>query len=201
IFLLMVGVTVLFFLIERLGAQIDPPEPAAAAERADRVAQDFSGADLDRLVGLAAGLHPDLVVTTVGFPGNASQPFSVNGYLAEKGRYFGAVTIAVDPSNGAILGDSSTAEVGGFARVYPLILALHYGNWGGFAGLLLYALFSAAGLALLISAARISVERHRYDTAAPISWPRAYLRQLGLARWAYALGSLGLIFLILRHLT
>ncbi|MCB2110933.1 MAG: PepSY domain-containing protein [Defluviimonas sp.] len=198
-FLLVMGLTGGVFLLHAAGFQARSGggfEPVAARDAV--VPAGFTGAVLDRAMAELRQQVPGFRLKVAGFPGDAEGVFDLSGYDARSGSAFSEIGARIDPSGGRLLGVSSAARGNFLARIDALVYALHFGEWGGFASILLWGVFGLSSLVLLFMGARVYVARSRAPGArtGPVAASLAYLRGLSV----FGLGYLALAALIAREI-
>ncbi|MGH1350925.1 MAG: PepSY-associated TM helix domain-containing protein [Methyloligellaceae bacterium] len=128
---------------------------------------------------------PDLVVTGLQSPKNASQPFVVQGEMGEVLVPRGGNVVYVNPYSGKIMGQSLVKDWSGVKRFDAAVHPIHYGSWGkrGTADLIVKLVWFLGGCAisfLAISGLIIYMKRTS-QAAREMASERSWLRAL----WSY----------------
>jgi uncharacterized iron-regulated membrane protein len=160
-FLLLVGLTAFYYFLNDLNV-VDRALPAPkVAERTWVLPEGFSGTELDGMINKATSTFPELVTTVVVIPGTKNEALKIVGYDPAKGKIFGATEITIDPLGQRVTA-ATTLETQPFAmRLWPLVTAVHYANWGGIYSNLLWAIFGLGSLIMLTYAGRLVLTRRR----------------------------------------
>ncbi|MEZ5777486.1 MAG: PepSY-associated TM helix domain-containing protein [Paracoccaceae bacterium] len=201
-FLFLMAVTGTVYFFDVLGFNQPFPGHAPVIERAAALPEGFAGSDIDAAVTTIRQRMPGFVPTEVALPSFKDNPIQVFGYDRATGQNFNANIFLVDPVGAQIVGSLTPENVNTMGWMMPLVTAIHYGTWGGFASILLWAVFGTGSALLLIMGAKVNIARNR--AASPITATgggvRAFLNGLGWSRWVYLLFLTGIAALIIRSL-
>jgi uncharacterized iron-regulated membrane protein len=199
-FLLIASLPGMVFLLDHVGMSARYPPPGDLAERAWRLPDGFGGSDLDRLVAAAEAAVPGLVATQITLPGLPRDPFVVAGHIAGRGAMFGPAEVQFDPATTEIVARSVPGTGNVMARIMPVAIGLHYGNWGGFVSLIAWVIFGLGAVTLSITGMRVFAARLRpARTDLPVSGLRVFLDGLGPVKWAYAALAVAMAAMALIH--
>lgn len=145
-FLLVVGMTGAYFLVERLGfGAAGPPRGERPVERSQILPDGFAGADVDRAASQALEQIPELQIRAIMFPRWRGDSISVRGHATAKFVELHANAVFIDPSTKSTLGMFRGEDLSLYQRVAQTSLTLHFGEWGG---LLTRAIWFVFGLIL-----------------------------------------------------
>lgn len=148
------------FMIEFMG--LGPayyPSHMLPRDQAAPLPADFSGADLDRAVALAAAALPGLVVTDVTLPTNARMPVALRGDLTGLLVRSVANSVYLDPATLSLRGFHRAEDSGLHLRLYEALRLIHYGSFGGLPVKILWGVFGLVLSALMALGAMIHAER------------------------------------------
>lgn len=182
-FVLLIGLTGLWYLVEALGGEAPPPPRAKVA--AIESPLTAIAARLPASLAAARAAAPDLVVQGVRFPDEKSGAFVIEGQRS---------AWLVRPRANAVWTEAATAKVrvsgdardlGLHTRISEMADPLHFGTFGGYWTKLPWFLFGAALTALSLSGVVIyglRIAREARVAASGAFWHLAW-RGMGLWRW------------------
>ncbi|MCU9847899.1 PepSY domain-containing protein [Defluviimonas sp. WL0024] len=199
-FLLIVSVSGMIFLLDRIGVRPRHPPPGALAVRAERLPAGFDGHDLDRLVAAAEAVVPELVATQITLPGLPREPLAVVGHIAGRGAMFGPAEVRFDPATMGIVARDLPETGNAMARILPVAIGVHYGKWGGFVSILVWVAFGLGAVTLAVTGMRVFIARlrpARNDRSA--GGLDVFLGGLGPVKWAYAALAVTMAAMALIH--
>ena len=197
----------------RTGHRPERPEPPTLSTAeldalGPETPQPRSGAEIVAAVQTA---YPDLEITGLMPPANASQPFTVRGNLGELLVMGGANTVYVNPYTAEILGARLSESWSAMERVDAAMHPLHYGTWAkrGTADLavkLLWFLGGAVASFLALSGLIIYLKRTRRAAADVFGgtrlaaglrrlwhWVKPWGGPMGALKYVNVLGLLGIL--------
>lgn len=220
-FLLIIGGTGAWWFYEN--PLVEPGgAPAVVPERPE--APTLSTAELDALgpetprprsgaeiVAAVQTAFPDLEITGLMPPANASQPFTVRGNRGELLVMGGANAVYVNPYTAEILGARLSEDWSAMERVDAAMHPLHYGTWAkrgaaDLAAKLLWFLGGAVASFLTISGLIIYLKRTRRAAAEVFGgtklaagllrlwhWVKPWGGPMGALKYVNVLGLLGIV--------
>lgn len=158
-FISLIGVTSLWYLVERAGLDLERPTPRLAAPLAlsERIAPD--GATLDAWAALAERSLPGLRISAIYLP------FSPTGVVTVHGQHEAWLVRArtnavfIDPRSHQMVGVRSATAMGTAERWVHTADPLHFGNFGALGVKLLWAAFGGVMALLAFSGALIHAKR------------------------------------------
>ncbi|MEM9681978.1 MAG: PepSY-associated TM helix domain-containing protein [Pseudomonadota bacterium] len=208
-FLLIIGITGAWWfymnpLVEPGGApdivEDWPEPPTLSSEMLDALGPEtpvpLSGAEIATAVQTA---YPDLTITGMNPPANASKPFTVRGDRGEVLVQGGANTVYVNPYTGEIMGARLSEDWSAMQRIDAAMHPLHYGSWAKRGGAdlavkLVWFLGGAVASFLAISGLIIYLKRTRKAAADALGGSRlaAGLRRVWnwIKPWGGPMGAL-----------
>jgi len=133
-----------------------PPAPALSTAELDRLGPETpSPLPAAELVARVAARWPEMVVTAMIPPRNATEPFRVFGDRGAALTERGGDVVHLNPYTGEIMGARLVEDWKAIQRVDEAMHPLHYGSWGkqGAADLGVKAVWAAGGAALSFLAA------------------------------------------------
>ena len=191
-FLLTIALTGLYFFAKDLGVAGSLPPAPAVAERQSPLPDNFVDQQLPQALALANISHPDFVLQSIDFPTKANEPLKLKGFQGAKG-IFTAQRIYFDPGSLQVIGSEMAKDGSGLMTIAPLLVALHFGAWGGTFGKVLWVTFAALSLALMVAGMQVAVARtSNDDTRSKI---RQFWSELGHFRWLYLAAAAGIAFI------
>lgn len=133
-----------------------PPAPLLSTVQLDRLGPETpSPLPAAELVARVAARWPDMLVTAMIPPRNATEPFRVFGDRGAALTERGGDVVHLNPYTGEIMGARLVEDWTALQRVDAAMHPLHYGSWGkrGAADLTVKAVWAAGGAALSFLAA------------------------------------------------
>lgn len=175
-FTTVIALTSIWYFAERAGVAWETAEPSGASP----LRQQPTGAEVDRWVKTASAAMPGLKITGVSLPWSDGGPVVVQGEWRAWLVRERTNAAYIDPVTGELLGLRIAHEMGPGERIVHTADPLHFGNFAGLTGKLLWFLFGLMLTALAVSGAIIHGKR-----LGPVSetLPGAWRRSL---RWALA---------------
>jgi uncharacterized iron-regulated membrane protein len=195
-FTALIALTSIWYFAERAGADFETPPPAAATASAPPSADD-----IDRWVATARAAMPGLKVTGVALPWEDGEPAIVQG--AWRAWLVRERTNAayIDPATGRLLGLRIAHEMDAGKRLVHTADPLHFGNFAGLAGKLLWFVFGIILTGLAATGAIIHAKRltHGDEPSAATAWRRSLgwaliptlLLIVAVPAWFYTHGWVG----------
>lgn len=187
-FLLLVGLTGLFFFTTGLGFKGYVPRLPAATERAHARPANMGTAMIDQAEQIALAASPGFEPDTVKLPAIRRDGIRFLGQAGHS-KIFGDTVVSVDPENLRVLGIIRPDQKRGIAWLSPIVGALHFGKWGGNITRAIWVLFGLASTLLIFAGVKIYLARLVRDQARG-SWV-LFWRGLGVFRWLYLASILG----------
>lgn len=131
--------------------------------------ESFSGADLDRAVGVAGATLPGLAVTDIMLPPDARMPIALRGELTAPLVRTVANSVYLDPASLAVRGAHRAEEIPAGLRLSEALRVVHYGSFAGLGSKLVWGVFGLVlsvltALGALIYAERLVFLSERSDT-------------------------------------
>lgn len=196
-FVLVIGLTGLWYLVESLGGDAPyarPPEAAPAV-----VAAPLDVAAIDGFARTARQAYPGLTIKEMRLPGEPGQPIGFFGQadaLLVRDRTNG---VWIDPADGRVLEVVKGEQLNVHQRISEMADPLHFGNFGGMTTKIIWFVFGVLMIGLSITG--MAIYSLRLKTAlAPDE--RAQRRHgfvgrlwLGMGAWAYPSAALVLLSL------
>lgn len=131
-FLLIVGITGGYFLVERLGfGAAGPPRGERPVERSTILPDSFTGEDVNQAATRALEKIPELKVRAIKFPKWRGDSISVRGHATANFVTSDANAVFVDPSTRRVLSIFRGEDLSWYQRVAQTSYTLHFGKWGG----------------------------------------------------------------------
>jgi uncharacterized iron-regulated membrane protein len=153
-FVALISATGMWYLVERAGVAWETPPPQASASRIQPDA-----ATLDAWVATAKAAMPGLVITGVSLPWGDGEPVTVQGEWRAWLVRERTNAAYIDPVTGRLLGLRVAHELPATERWVHTADPLHFGNFAGLAGKLLWTLFGLLLTGLAVSGAVINGRR------------------------------------------
>ena len=140
------------------------------------------------IVAAVQAAYPDMTITLLRPPANASQPFTVHGDRGEVLINGGANTVYVNPFTAEIMGARLSEDWTASQRIDAAMHPLHYGSWAksgaaDLAAKLLWFLGGAVASFLAISGLIIYLKRTGRAAAALLAGSRLALRLRRVWNW------------------
>lgn len=160
-FVALMGLTSVWYLVERAGVDLDRPLPSLGQPLApgERLMPD--GAAIDRWVALAQSHMPGLRITAIYLPFDAHGVVTVQGQRRAWLVRERANAVFIDPRDDRVLGTRDAQAIGAGERWAHTADPLHFGNFGGLAVKLLWAFFGLLLCLLALSGAVVYARRLR----------------------------------------
>jgi uncharacterized iron-regulated membrane protein len=153
-FVALISLTGMWYLVERAGVNWETPPPQARALRSQPDA-----AAVDAWVATAKAAMPGLAITGVSLPWGDGQPVTVQGEWRAWLVRERTNAAYIDPITGALLGLRIAHELPATERWVHTADPLHFGNFAGVAGKILWVLFGLLLTGLAASGAVINGRR------------------------------------------
>lgn len=153
-FLLIIGGTAIWYLLERDLLAWETPPPVAAPLRAQP-----DGATVDRWVATARAAMPGLEVTAVSLPWGDGEPVIVQGQWRAWLVRERTNAAYLDPVTGKLLGLRDAGRIAATERWVHTADPLHFGNFAGLGSKLLWVAFGLAITGLAATGAVIHGKR------------------------------------------
>jgi uncharacterized iron-regulated membrane protein len=155
-FVAVMSVTAIWYLVERAGVNLET-DPPSASSRSHMVQPD--GAAIRRWVSAARAEMAGLRITSIQLPWGEGEPAIVQGQW--KARLVRERTNAVflEPATGDVLGVRIAHELGAGERWVHTADPLHFGNFAGLAGKLVWVACGVALTGLCLTGAIIHARR------------------------------------------
>lgn len=150
--------------------------------------ETFSGADLDRAVGIAETTLPGLAVTEVMLPPDARMPVALRGELTAPLVRTVANSVYLDPASLALRGAHRAEEISAGLRLSEALRVIHYGSFAGLPGKIVWGVFGLVlsvltALGAMIYAERLVFMSERSDSVRARSRPGHVWAGMGLGKW------------------
>lgn len=155
-FVVVMTVTVLWYLVERAGIGWEP-DPPAAPPGSEQVRPD--GAIITTWVAHARQQMPGLVITGIQLPYSSGQPVIVQGQWQAWLVRERTNAVFIDASSGIVLGRRIAHQMPPSERWVHTADPLHFGNFAGVAGKLVWVGFGLLLTGLSLSGAVINARR------------------------------------------
>jgi uncharacterized iron-regulated membrane protein len=183
-FVLLIGITGLWYLVESLGGD------APRLREAEKIEVTVPRADL--AAGLARGLaavraaDPSLTITSVRFPDDDNARFIFEGQRTAWLVRDRANAITTDARSGEILLINDGSALNVHQRIGEMADPLHFGTFGGYWTKMLWFLFGLLLTSLCVSGVAVYGLRIGRDTAERLVWARHIQTMwLGMGRWRW----------------
>lgn len=154
-FTALIAVTSVWYFAERAGVEWESAPPATASP----LRQQPTGAQVDGWVRTATAAMPGIKVTGVSLPWSDGDPVVVQGEWRAWLVRERTNAAFIDPVTGKLLGLRRAHEMGAGERLVHTADPLHFGNFAGLAGKLLWFIFGIMLTAIAISGAIIHGKR------------------------------------------
>ena len=161
-FVLLVGATGTWYLVESLGADA-PPLPAPTAGTAG---WDARGGQLDQAIAVAERAHPGLRIRNIQFPYEGDPGLIVEGQAEAILVRDRANAVYIDPESLKVLMATRGQQLNAHQRISEAADPLHFGTWGGFTTKLIWFVFGLMLSSLSITGAMIYATRLKKAEAA-----------------------------------
>ena len=195
------------FFLNAIGFKARPASPPEVSDAGSpTLPQDFDGDQLDALLASCKKELPGLVESGVKFPKPKQPLIVINGYDNTVGKIFGGVTCYAKASTGTVAGIVRASDGNRMTQLKSLAVAVHYGSFGGWFSIVLWALFGAASTYVAISGARVFAARRiaKASTSGTVNENRStvslLVQGLGYFKWLYLVWLLGALALLIRDL-
>lgn len=158
-FIAVIGVTSVWYLIERAGVDFEQPTPRLTPPLmlSERVAPD--GATIDAWAALAERSLPGLRITSIYLPFGPTGVVTVQGQRDAWLVRDRTNAVFIDPRSHQVVGVRSTHTIGAAERWVHTADPLHFGNFGALGVKLLWAMFGGVLCLLAFSGALIHAKR------------------------------------------
>jgi uncharacterized iron-regulated membrane protein len=170
-----ITLTSVWYFAERAGVDWDTPPPATALP----LREQPSGAKVDRWVAAASAAMPGLKITGVSLPSADGDPVVVQGEWRAWLVRERTNAAYIDPVSDRLLGLRVAHAMGPGERIVHTADPLHFGNFAGLGGKLLWSLFGIMLTGLAASGAMIHGKR--LATGHEPGLTRSWRRSLGAA--------------------
>jgi uncharacterized iron-regulated membrane protein len=174
-FSLLIALTSIWYFAERAGVDWESSPPANAS----LLRSQPGAAEVDRWVATAREAMPGLKITGIFLPWSDGDPVVVQGEWQAWLVRERTNAAFLDPVTGRLLGLRAAHKLGAGERLVHTADPLHFGNFAGLAGKLLWMLFGLMLTGLAVSGALINGQRLTGSKEAGLT--RSWGRSLGLA--------------------
>lgn len=155
-FVALMSATTIWYLAERAGVDLET-RPPVAGPQAHRIQPD--GAEVARWVARARAEMPGLQVTSIQLPWGRGEPAVVQGQWRAWLVRERTNAVFLDPATGELLGTRIAHEMGLGERWVHTADPLHFGNFAGVAGKLVWVMFGLMLTGLSLTGAVIHARR------------------------------------------
>jgi uncharacterized iron-regulated membrane protein len=155
-FVALMSVTAIWYLLERAGMALES-DPPAAGPCAHMVQPD--GAEIARWVATAQARMPGLRITSIQLPWGEGEPAIVQGQWKAWLVRERTNAVFLEPTTGAVLGVREAHNMGAGERWVHTADPLHFGNFAGVAGKLVWVLLGLMLTGLSLTGAVINARR------------------------------------------
>lgn len=156
-FVAIIGLTCVWYIVEHAGADFESDTPAVPAPALFQPQPD--GAAIARWTGTARAAMPGMAITGV-HPGSAAgDPVTVQGQWRAWLVRERANAAYIDPGDGSLLGLRDAGRMSAGERIVHTADPLHFGNFGGLATKLIWAVFGLLLTGMAASGAVIFTRR------------------------------------------
>lgn len=155
-FVALMSVTAIWYLVERAGLPLESEPPAAGP--LSHMAQP-DGAEIARWAQTARARMPGLEITSIQLPWGAGEPAVVQGQWKAWLVRERTNAVFLDPATSRVLGTRVAHELGAGERWVHTADPLHFGNFAGLAGKLVWVLCGLLLTGLSLTGAVIHTRR------------------------------------------
>jgi uncharacterized iron-regulated membrane protein len=183
-FVLLIGVTGLWYLVESLGG--DAPPMAEGKEIAGEVDHFGVGRQLAPSLAAARAADPALVIERIRFPDDGNASFIFEGQKSAWLVRPRANAVWTATETGKVMLVTDAADLGVHQRIGEMADPLHFGTFGGYWTKIPWFLFGLLMTALSVSGVAIYALRIGHDVREKIDWKAnapAIWRGMGWWKW------------------
>lgn len=158
-FVLIMGITSVWYMLEKADVlEWERPYPRLEAPMTP-VPRAFTGDDIERWIAIAHREIPDLEITTIWLPWDANTPVQVQGQRGDLLVRDRANRVAIDPGTGRVVAVQRVAEMSGTERWVHTADPIHFGDFAGVTGKIIWFILGLILTALSASGAVVYARR------------------------------------------
>lgn len=184
-FVLLIGVTGLWYLVESLGGDAPPaPEGKVIVRDVDHYGV---GRQMKASLAAARAADPALVITGIRFPNEDSASFIFEGQKSAWLVRQRANAVFTAAETGKVMLVTDATELTAHQRISEMADPLHFGTFGGYWTKIPWFLFGLLMTALSVSGVAIYALRITHDAREKLNWRAsgpAMWRGMGVWKWA-----------------
>ena len=177
-FVALIGLTSVWYFVEHAGLNLETPEPVVTAPA---IVQTVTGEQINAWAATARERMPRLVINAIYLPYEAGNPVIVQGQWRAWLVRERTNAVFIDPATGRVIGKRVAHEMGIGERIVHTADPLYFGNFGGLATKLLWAVFGLLLSAMAGSGAYIYAKRTKVAVSSGLTL--GIFNYLGVWKW------------------